>query len=261
MSHRRIILGTLLGVAAVVSIPSAANAATCDYDSSARTMDVRYRAGEQAVTVANSNTLQYSDGASMWSCYDLDTSKPATGGTVNKLTIRAASGTGAQAQKTTIDETHGEFTESNPNLQMYVFTGTNDHLVLNKGGGDNRVQVAEQSGLALGPEVDLNYDGRPDLRMTTSSSLVEVRAGSGRDLIDATRARTFPTWQYGGPGNDTLFGSQSPGDLLEGEGEADSLYSFDDNLGDVVRGGSGADKGMFDYPVDSVSGVETVAYG
>src|SRR3954463_6740032 len=114
MTHRKILLGALAGAAALAAIPSVASAsATCSYDQSTRAMTVRYGVSDTSVTLRNGSTLQYSEAGGFFrSCFST-AGVAATGANTDKLTIRGASGTGANAQNTIIDETNGGFPESN----------------------------------------------------------------------------------------------------------------------------------------------------
>jgi Ca2+-binding RTX toxin-like protein len=258
---KRIILGTLAATAAIVAIPSAANAATCTYDSTAHTMDVRYRATESSVTVKPTpGSITVSDGGVLSSCFDPANNKAATLTNTNKLTIKAATGTGAQSQRTVIDETGTAFADFNPALDLFVFTGTNDRLVLNKGSRNDTVRLMEQTGgLALGPMVDLDYNNEPDLRMTTSGSVVEVHGGFGKDLVDALSAVTFRTEQFGEGNDDVLVGGQSA-DHLFGQDGNDTLFSDGDKAADVVDGGPQTDRAKIDFAFDKVTSVESFPF-
>jgi len=163
-------------------------------------MDVRYRAGESSVTIKPGNTLQYSDGSLLRTCFDPSTGKAAVGSNTVKLTVRAVSGTGPQTQTTILDETSAGLLDLNRQLDMFVFTGTNDALVLKKGARNDNIRLTD----GLGPVVDLDYNGEDDLRMTTSNSIVQVEAGAGKDLIDASLVHFYRTFQFGQDGDDIL---------------------------------------------------------
>jgi len=256
MSHRRILLGTLLGVAAVVSIPSAsASAATCAFDSTAHTMDVRYRANEGAVTVRASASLMYSDAGVLRSCLDPTTNRAATAANTSKLTIKGPSGAGPQTQMTTLDESAMPLADQNPALDVFVFTGTNDRLVVKKGVRNDSVHLMEQTGLAVGPLIDLDYNGEPDVRMTTGGSVVEVQGGAGTDFIDASSAHSYRTDQYGEDGADVLKGGTQPDNLFGALGN-DTLYADGDKQADTVDGGSDIDKAKVDFGLDTFTGIE-----
>jgi hypothetical protein len=255
MSHRRILIGTLLGAAALAGVPSAASAAnTCTYDQAARTMNIRYGAADTTLTVRNGTSILYSQGGLLRSCFDPTTGKAATAANTDKVIIKAASGTGAAAQTTTIDESFGGFPESNPNLKFFVLTGTNDRLIVKEGGGDDSVRLMEQSGgLAIGPAVDLNYDGKVDLVMTTNNSVVQVNGGAGKDLIDALSVTSYQTVQLGESGNDVLVGG-AKGDGFDGGADDDFLFAKDGVI-EALTGGSGFDKAQFDFN-DQLNGIE-----
>jgi RTX calcium-binding nonapeptide repeat (4 copies) len=256
MSRRRILIGALLGTAALATVPSAASAsATCTSEQATRTMNVRHGATDTNLTMRNGATLRYSEGGGfLRSCFSTS-GVPATAANTDKVVIKAASGTGAAAQTTTIDESFGGFPESNPNLQFLVFTGTGDRLIIDEGAGSDSVRLREQTeGLAIGPAVDLNYDGKIDLRMTTNDSVVQVNAGDGNDLVDATLASTYQTVQLGEGGNDVLVGGKKA-DSLNGGDNDDHLFAKDGVI-DAVNGGSGIDKAQVDLN-DQLTGVET----
>jgi hypothetical protein len=256
MSHRRILMGTLLGAAALAAVPSAASAAsTCTYDQAARTMSIRYGAADTSLTVRNGSSILYSEtGGFLRSCFDLSTGKAATAANTDRVVIKAASGTGAAAQTTFIDESAGGFPESNPKLQFTVLTGTNDRLVINESSGDDSVRLLEQTGsLAIGPAVDLNSDGKVDLRMTTNNSVVQVNGGAGKDLIDAFGVTSYQTVQLGQSGNDVLVGG-AMGDGFDGGPDDDFVFAKDGVIESVV-GGSGLDKAQLDFN-DQPTGIE-----
>jgi Ca2+-binding RTX toxin-like protein len=245
MSHRKFLLGTLAAAAAIVSVPSAASAATCTYDSTEKRMDVRYRAGETSNTIRNGTSILYSDGGLLRSCFDPATGKAATATNTAKVIIKAATGTGAQQQTTTIDESVAGFADLNPALDLFVLTGTNDRLVLKEGAAKDNLRLQEQTdGLAFGPLIDLNYDLNPDLRMTTSNSIVEVDAGGGDDLIDGSEVKSYRTVQLAEAGNDVLVGGAKP-DSFNGGSDTDRIFSKDGIL-EIVDGGSGTDTATID---------------
>jgi len=259
MSYRRTLTAGLLGAAALAALPSAASAsATCTYDQTTRTMSVRYGAADTSLTMRNGATLLYSEGGGfVRSCFS-SSGVAATAANTDKVLIKAASGTGALHQTTTIDESFGGFPESNPNFQFMVLTGTNDRLIIDETAGNDSVRLMEQTGgLALGPAVDLNYDGKVDLRMTTLDSVVQVNADGGNDLVDATLAQTYQTVQLGAGGNDVLVGGKE-GDLLDGGANDDQLFAKDGVIERVV-GGSGTDKAQLDLN-DQPEGIETPSF-
>jgi Ca2+-binding RTX toxin-like protein len=259
MSHRRTLTAALLGAAALAALPSAASAsATCTYDQATRTMNVRYGATDTSLTMRNGATLLYSEGGGfLRSCFS-SSGVAATATNTDRVIIKAATGTGAAHQTTTIDESFGGFPESNPNLQFVVLTGTNDRLIIDETAGNDRVRLMEQTGsLALGPAVDLNYDGKTDLRMTTNDSVVQVNADGGNDLVDATLAQTYQTVQLGADGNDVLVGGKK-GDLLDGGANDDHLFAKDGVIERIV-GGSGIDKAQLDLN-DQPEGIETPSF-
>jgi len=257
MSHRRILLGALLGVAAITSLPAAsATAATCTFDSAAHTMDVRYRASESNVTVKAVASLQFSDAGVLRPCLDPITNRAATSANTNRLTIKGPSGAGAQTQTTTIDETATTFGDQNPALDINVLTGTNDRLIVRKGIAKDSVHLMEQTeGVAFGPLIDLDYNGEADVRMTTSGSVVEVHGGPSGDLIDAAAVRTYRTDLYGEDNGDVLMGG-AQADNLFGAGGNDTLLAEGDGQADKVDGGADTDKAKVDFGLDSFTGIE-----
>ena len=258
---RKLILAGLLGATAVAAVPSVASAApsTCTYDSAARTMEVRYGAGQTQMTIKNGATLLYQDGSSLKSCFDATTGKVATAFTTNKLTVKGATGSGAQSQTTILDEQGVGFPEQNPNLQFFVFTGTNDRLVIKEGAGRDNLRIQEQTGgLALGPMIDLNYDGKTDLRMTTSNSTVQVEAGAGNDLLDATDARTFDTFLIGEGGDDVLIGGHKGNSLFGADGN-DVFFTKQGVKETVLAGGAGNDTATLDG-FDAPNSIETLKF-
>ncbi len=261
MLHRRTLIAALLGTAALAAVPSAASAsADCSYDTGTRTMNVRYGAGDTDLLVTNGPTLQYSTGGGfLRSCFST-TGAVATAANTDKVVIRGASGTGPLAQTTTIDERNGKFLESNPKMQFFVFTGTGrDRLIVREGSHDDRIRLLDQSGgLAIGPAVDLNYDGRVDVRMTTGfDSVVQVNAGGGADLIDASTASVFQTVQLGEAGNDVLVGGKL-GDNLDGGADDDRIFAKDGVI-EAVNGGSGTDKATLDFN-DQPTSIEQIVF-
>ncbi|MDA0173305.1 hypothetical protein OJ998_29650 [Solirubrobacter taibaiensis] len=262
MSHRRILLGALLGATAFAALPAAANAATCSFDSSTGAMDIRYRVGESSVRLINEVAYKYSDGGSLLLCIDAGTGIKARIDTTREISIRAAAGTAGLKQTTVLEDWTGDFADINPNLDISVLTGTDDRLVIVDGPFSANMRLMEQTGsLAFGPLIDLNADHKPDLRMTTLNSVVEVRGGGRGDKIDATLAQSYNVELYGESGEDFLLGGQRSGDLLDGGSAGDTLYSHLDDKSDTIRGGTGTDTGIFDVGIDYLNGVETPTYG
>jgi hypothetical protein len=250
--NRKLILGALIGATAIVSLPSAANAATCTYDGATKRMDVRYRSGESSVTIKPGNTLQFSDGGLLRTCFDPATGKAATGANTVRLTVKAVSGTGPQTQKTILDETSASLIDQNRALDMFVLTGTNDRFVLKKGARNDSVRLSD----SLGPEIDLDYNLENDVHMTTSNTSVEVDGGAGNDLIDASLVRFYNTDQIGEAGNDVLVGGAKK-DGLFGSFNDDVLFSDGDpGQIDIVQGGDGTDRGKVDFGFDQFSQIE-----
>jgi len=66
-------------------------------------------------------------------------------------------------------------------------------LIVDETAGSDQVRLLE----GLGPNVDLNYDGKVDPRMTTVNSVVQVNAGLGNDLVDGLSLSTHQTVQLG----------------------------------------------------------------
>src|SRR4051794_30386229 len=189
MRYRLLLLGGLAGLAA---LPSAAHAApTCAYDTGTREVNLRYGPIDNNVTLASGPTLRYAEAGAVLRTCTSPTGVAATPANTAKITIRGASGTGAVAQTTTLDETAGNLMAANRNLKAYVFTGTNDRLVIREGAGLDRISLRDQTGLGLGPALDLDYDGIVDLMMTTDDSIVEVDGGVGDDVIDGWTVNTY----------------------------------------------------------------------
>ena len=250
--NRKLILGALIGATAVVALPQAANAATCTYDGATKRMDVRYSAGESSVTIKPGNTLQFSDGGLLRTCFDPATGKAATGSNTVKLVVKGVSGTGPQSQTTFLDETGASLIDLNRQLDMFVLTGTNDRLVIKKGARNDSVRLQD----GLGPEVDLDYNNENDVHMTTSDTTVEVDGGAGNDLVDASSVRFYNTDQLGEGGNDVLVGGAMK-DALFGLADADILFSDGDaGQNDIVNGGEGSDRGKVDFAFDQVFSIE-----
>jgi Ca2+-binding RTX toxin-like protein len=259
---RRILLGALIGASALTAIPTAANAsATCTYDSAKRSMKVRYGVSDTAVTVRNGAGLEFREGASGFrNCFST-TGVRATAANTDAVTITGASGTGAARQVTTIDETAGDFSDSNPNLRFTVLTGTGgDRLVVREGSGNNFMILRNQTGsLAFGPAIDLDSDGDIDVRMTTGfDSVVQVNGGGGNDILDAGPANVYQVVLLGESGNDTLRGG-SKQDTLDGGANDDGFFAKDGAL-DSVIGGTGNDHATMDFNLDRPSSVETQSF-
>ena len=111
---KRILLGALAGVTAVVALPSAANAAAaCSYSSSTRTMTVTYGAGDSTLAIRNGQFLQISDnGVTFRNCGARDVRRHRQGRRSRPRSIRRG------FQNTIIDETAGDFSESNSKLRF-----------------------------------------------------------------------------------------------------------------------------------------------
>jgi Ca2+-binding RTX toxin-like protein len=136
------------------------------------------------------------------------------------ITTLAADAAGATFQRTNLVP----FT-----LQI---TPDNEVVAFNGGGGNDTLSVTSE-GSALTVVADGN-------------------AGSD-ELSGAGEADSF----FGGSGNDVLTGGGGS-DLLDGSEDDDQLFARDDR-GDLVRGGSGADRAQTDrITVDAVDGVETL---
>jgi Ca2+-binding RTX toxin-like protein len=252
----KLILGGLAAVAAIAAVPSVASAApsTCTYSSATRTMDVRFGAGQTSMTIKNGSSLLYSDGTLLRSCFEPTTGKVATAINTDKVKIKGVSGTGAQAQTTILDETAGGFPESNPNLHFFVLTGTNDRLVIKEGAGKDNLRLTD----GLGPIIDLNYDFKDDVTMTTSNSIVEVDAGGGADLIDASTVRFYKTFQVGEDGDDALLAGTAGDSLFGGNGN-DVFFAKNAVKEAVLAGGAGTDTATID-PFDVPNAIETLKF-
>src|SRR4051794_13127369 len=225
--NRKLILGALAGAAALAAVPSAANAATCSYDQTAHKMSVRYGASDTSVTVRDDTGLRYSEaGGFLRNCVS-PTGVVASAGNTDTLEIRAASGTGANAQSTVIDETGGKFQASNRLLELHVLTGTNDRLTIREGSNRDSVSLADQTGLGFGPAIDLNADGHVDVKMTTDDSIVEVDGGGDNDTLDASAVLSYGTVLVGQTGNDVLIGGKKKADVLDGGPNDDFLFAHD----------------------------------
>jgi len=257
---RRILLGALIGASALAAIPSAANAtATCTFDSAQRQLNLRYAAADTNITVRNGPQLQFGKaGESFRACFSA-TSVQATAANTDRVIISAASGTGAAHQETTIDETNGDFSASNPKLRFTVLTGTGaDRLIVKEGSGNQFVLLHNQTGgLAFGPAVDLDTDGDDDIVMTTGfDSVVQVKGGTGNDILDAGPATVFQVRLEGEVGNDTLRGG-SKQDVLLGGPDDDGFFSKD-GVKDILKGDAGNDHATMDLfnPLDDATSVE-----
>jgi Ca2+-binding RTX toxin-like protein len=255
---RRILLGALIGASALAAVPTAANAsATCTYDSAKREMRVRYGAADTAATVRNAAGLEFSEAGGFFrNCFSTSGVR-ATATNTDSVVISAFSGTGASKQTTTIDESNGDFSASNPKLHFTVLTGTGgDRLVVNESSGLDQVGVQDQTGsLAIGPAVDLDMNGTIDIRMTTGfDSVVQVNGNGFSDLLDASKLTVAQAVLVGGSGNDTLKGG-SKQDNLDG-GIGDDRFFAKDGATDIVAGGTGTDHATLDFNVDRPSSIE-----
>jgi hypothetical protein len=232
--NKRILLGALAGVIAVVALPSAANAAaTCSYSSSTRTMTVTYGAGDSTLAIRNGQFLQISDnGVTFRNC------GAPTFGNTDKVVVKAPLNS-AGFQNTIIDETAGDFSDSNSKLRFTVLTGTGgDHLTIKETGTDDKMSL-KTGGLAVGPAIDLDMDGDTDIGMT-DAGVVEVFGNGGRDTLDA-RGAPYTVFLHGGTNDDILIGGLRGGNWLEGGANNDLLSSNLNNLADVVDGTTGFD--------------------
>jgi hypothetical protein len=255
--NTRLLLGALVGVTAIVALPSAANAAaTCTYDQAKREMTVRYGANDTNVTVSNNAEIKYSEsGGFLRSCFSTSgvSAKPSN---TDKILIKAFSSTTAPLkQTTTLDErTGGRFNDSNKNLQIFVLTGTGgDRLTLRQGGLLDPTHLLNGS---FGPAIDLGYDGDVDVRMTTSNdAIVQVDAGGGADFIDATGVTGYRTVQNGEAGNDFMIGSNRT-DSFFGGPDNDTILSKDGVIENVDGGTGTDDNGTFDFSLDRLTGIE-----
>jgi Ca2+-binding RTX toxin-like protein len=258
---KRILLTALIGASAVAAIPSAANASTtCTFDSAKRKLEVRYGAGDTAVTVRNGFGLEFRAGTSgaFQNCFSA-TGVMASAANTDKVTIAAANSTAAALQQTTtIDESRGDFSASNPKLQFFVLTGTGaDRLVVNETSSLDQVGVQDQTGgLAIGPAVDLDMDGDIDIRMTSGfDSVVQVNGNGFADLLDASKLTVAQVVLVGGDGNDTLKGGSKQDSLIGGNND-DSIFAQDGGV-DGVDGGPDNDKARMDFGKDQPKSIET----
>ncbi|WP_028067317.1 hypothetical protein [Solirubrobacter soli] len=256
---RRILLGALIGASALAAIPSAANAsATCTYDSAKRQMDIRYGSADTSVAVRNGAGLEFREGANSFrNCFSTAGTR-ATAANTDKVVVKAFNSTTAPlAQTTTIDESQGDFSSSNPKLQFFVLTGTGrDRLVVNETSSLDQVGVQNQTGsLAIGPAVDLDMDGDIDIRMTTGfDSIVQVNGNGFSDLLDASKLTVAQAVLVGGEGNDTLKGG-SQQDNLDGGNGNDRFFAKDGAI-DIVTGGAGTDHATMDFNLDRSTSIE-----
>jgi hypothetical protein len=256
---RRILIGGLLSAAAIAAVPSAASAsATCSYDQASRTMNLRYAAADTNVTVTNGATLQFGKaGEPFRSCFS-PTGAAATAANTDAVVIKAASGTGAAKQTTTIDEHNGDFSSSNPRLHFTILTGTGgDRLIVRETSGLDQVKLLDQTGgLAIGPAVDLDSDGDIDIRMTSGfDSVVEVDGGGSSDLLDASAATVFQAVLVGEAGNDTLKGGKKADGFSGGPGN-DTIFAKDGII-EAVNGGADSDTATLDFNLDQPNSIET----
>ncbi|MDA0163285.1 hypothetical protein OM076_23625 [Solirubrobacter ginsenosidimutans] len=257
---KRILLSALIGASAIAAIPSAANASTtCTFDSAKRKLEVRYGAGDTRVTVRNGFGLEFRAGTTgaFQNCFSA-TGVMSSAANTDKVTIAAANSTAAALpQTTTIDESQGDFSSSNPKLQFFVLTGTGgDRLVVNETSSLDQVGVQNQTGgLAIGPAVDLDMDGDIDIRMTTGfDSVVQVNGNGFSDLLDASKLTVAQAVLIGGDGNDTLKGGSKQDNLDGGIGN-DRFFAKDGAI-DIVTGGTGTDHATMDFNLDRPSSVE-----
>jgi Ca2+-binding RTX toxin-like protein len=254
---KRILLGALIGASALAAIPSAASAtATCNYDTAKRQMSVRYGAADTAVTVRNGSGLEFREGSNGFrNCFST-TGVRATAANTDSVSISGATGTGAAVQNTTIDETNGDFSDSNPKLRFAVITGTGaDRLTIKEGSGNNFVTVRNQStGLGFGPEIDLDSDGDADINKVGFDNIVQINGGTGNDILDAGPNTTAQVVLLGEAGNDTLRGGIEQDNLDGGPGN-DGFFAKDGVI-DIVTGGTGTDHARLDFNLDRDSSIE-----
>jgi Ca2+-binding RTX toxin-like protein len=258
---RRILLGALIGASALAAIPTAANAATtCTFDSAKRKLEVRYGAGDTRVTVRNGAGLEFRAGTTgaFQNCFSA-TGVMSSAANTDKVTIAAFnSTTAANDQITTIDESRGDFSSSNPKLAFFVLTGSGrDRLIVNETSSLDQVGVQNQTGtLAVGPAVDLDMDGDLDIRMTTGfDDIVQVNGNGFSDLLDATKLTVAQAVLVGGDGNDSLKGGAMQDSFFGGNGD-DSIFA-QDGLPETVDGGADNDKARMDFGKDQPTSIET----
>jgi hypothetical protein len=220
-------------------------------------MKVRYGAADTRVTVRNGIGLEFREGTSgtFRKCFSAGGIQASAANT-NRVTISGFSGTGAAKQITTIDETNGDFSDSNRNLRFFVFTGSNDQLNVLEGSGPQFVSLREQTDrLAFGPEVDLDSDSDADIDMTGSNNIVQVLGGTGKDILDAGLVRSYAVSLLGQGDNDTLRGGAKQ-DNLDGGTEDDRFFAKDGAI-DAVTGGPGFDTATLDpFELDRPTSIE-----
>jgi Ca2+-binding RTX toxin-like protein len=209
------------------------------------------------VTVRNGSGLEFREGSNGFrNCFST-TGVRATAANTDKVTIAAFNSTAAALpQITTIDESQGDFSSSNPKLAFFVLTGTGgDRLIVNETSSLDQVGVQDQTGgLALGPAVDLDMDGDIDIRMTTLNGIVQVNGNGFSDLLDASKLTIAQAVLVGGAGNDTLKGGARP-DNLDGGADNDTIFAQDGNVENVIGGTGTNDTARLDFN-DRPSGIE-----
>jgi Ca2+-binding RTX toxin-like protein len=253
--NSRLLLGALVGISAVAALPSAANASSsCVYSPSARTMTIQFGASDSALTVRNGGTLEYRDAAGTFrSCFGGGVF--ATGANTDRVSIKASANPKG-FQSVTIDETNGDFSDTNPRLHFSVLTGTGfDRLTVKENAGASNVRLRQQTGLGIGPAVDLDFDGDDDINMTTTEAVVQIDGGNGNDFLDASNVSGYQVVLQGENGNDTLIGGKR-GDTLDGGQNDDRLFGID-SVRDNLFGGLGFDRAQSDFNVDNLSSVES----
>ena len=148
----------------------------------------------------NSATLTFRDGSGA----DRKCLSPVNGvaaSAFNTTEIRVKSAVPAAFQDIMIDESNnGRFvTASGKRMFFTILSGTgNDHLTARMGTGLDQVRVrTATTGLAFGPQIDLDTNGVVDVGMT-AAGLVTIDGGGGSDLLNGTGSNTFQLELLGG---------------------------------------------------------------
>ncbi len=266
-SIRRAALGAAVAGAAVAAVPGIAAAASdCTYDPATHTAKVTLDdsgANKLLIQVSgggfigvDGNRLCVSPGFEFASVSNTDRLE------INEIITNSRDGV-------TIDESGGEFAPgfggeldrhpeieivvrkaggiSSPGETAIIGTPTNDVIRIANGA------VSLQRDLKAGADLDNDVD------LTLPPGVINVSGGEGADFLSGQGfGSRLPTLSglvlSGGPKDDTIFGGSS-GDLIIGDGGADTLNSVD-SAADIVIGGSEFDNAIRDSH-DSLSGVES----
>jgi hypothetical protein len=277
-SLRRVLLGTALAGAAIGAAPALASAAsTCTLDETTHRATVVDGSGAAPLRILRSgNFLAAEDGSGPLVFCDGATSFATVTNTdrVNVLGNSSSQSTDGYI----VDASHGALapgrtTEADGNSEIEVVVTQLDNagarLAYIGTEGPDTVRLSASGLMAIGPDGDLDVvignTGSP-LPPYRASTLA-VSGGGGADFLSGRGIPGFvggpasvPVELSGGRGNDTVVDGGTFGDHINGDQDADTLFSVDGHF-DFVNGGSEFDSATVDKADSVQPDVESTTIG